>query len=299
MGEGQENTSIKIVLGSSEAYILRIWGVAHSSMGVRKQTDIEGELDFMIHCSEQDLPVPKVHLSKAAKRYEHLETGEAYVVMDYVPGDLPVHITPDMVKQVAETMARMHCLAEVFQYRMPRSWSGTVIDMTNEQLQVLPQLGIDAKAQEFIGTVRQAYEKALQTADLASLPRGPIHGDIMWENMKFQDGILQGVFDFDDCRDSYFLEDVAKTLIFDFHDPDHCFFGKRGENVQEFLSAYRAIRPFSEHEEQLVPLFLTAAYLYRLLRYLSKSVNGKMVYQNRLPMMRERFEDNRSFFLPV
>jgi Ser/Thr protein kinase RdoA (MazF antagonist) len=299
MGEGQENTSVKVTLKNGEVYILRVWGQIHGVMGRRQQTDIEGELDFMVHCYEQGIQVPRVYLSRNGNRYERLPSGDDYVVMDYVAGELPVNPTPDMIRQVATAMAHMHQLAETFRYPAPRSWPGTVIEMTNERLRKLPQTPKADELMGFIEPIQRAYETELKTADLSKLPRGPIHGDIMWENIKFEGEKLQGIFDFDDCRDSYFLEDIAKTLIFDLNDAEHSFFGAHGENVTTFLDAYTAIRPLTPPESELLPFFFTVSYLYRLTRYMQKVVNGKAVYWNRIPALRERYEQNRSFFLPT
>jgi homoserine kinase type II len=299
MGKGQENTSVKLTLTTGETYILRVWGDTHGTMGTRKQSDIEGELEFMIRARRAGVPVPRIYLSKTDQRSENLLSGNDYVVMDYVPGELPSHATAGMIQQIAEAMAHLHILAETFRYPAPRSWPGTIIDMTNERLQKLPGLNIPSDLRDFIQPIQTVYETALQTADLQALPRGPIHGDIMWENLKFHDGTLQGIFDFDDCRDSYFLEDITKALVFDLNDSEHSFLGENGENVQTFLAAYSAIRPLTEEEKQLLPLFFTASYLYRMIRYMSKLVDGKRVYWPRLPALIKRYEQNRSFFLPT
>ncbi len=299
MGEGKENISVRITLAGDKIYILRLWGDTHSYMGVRQQSDIEGELDFMIHCHEQGIPVPKIYLSRAGNRYEKTPSGKYYAIMDFVPGELPANATPGMIKQIAEAMARMNVLAETYRYPAPRSWPGTVIEVAKERLERLPTTPAVAEYMGFIKPIQAAFEKALETVDLSELPSGPIHGDIMWENVKFESETLQGIFDFDDCRNSYFLEDISKSFTVEFDDTKHCFFGIHGQNVQIFLDAYDAIRPLTERERQLLPLFMTASYLSRLARYLSKTVDGKLVYLDRVAGYREQYEQNPSFFLPA
>lgn len=229
MKHGVENTSIKLVLADDRQLIMRIWGEEHSHMGPRKLSDITGELAFMIHCYEAGVAVPKVHISKLGKPYSQLDSGQYFVLMDYVPGTSPQDLTPTMVQQIAEAMAHMHLVAQDFTFPEPRSWPGTLIEMTERSIVDYSQNSeLDASLRDYLRDIRGTYLAQLQDIDLEALPSGPIHGDIFWENLKFEGEKLAGIFDFDDCRTSYFLEDILKTLIFDFDDPVHRFYGENG-----------------------------------------------------------------------
>ncbi len=110
---------------------------------------------------------------------------------------------------------------------------------------------------------------------LYKLPMGPIHGDIMFENMKFKRDKLLGIFDFDDCRESYFLEDIAKTLLFKFEDSKKSFFGQNGENIYKFLNEYEKIRKFTLQEKMELPFFFQTRAVYELTGYIIKIKNKK------------------------
>jgi Ser/Thr protein kinase RdoA (MazF antagonist) len=298
MAEGKENTSVRVTLKNDTAYLLRIWGKTHSYMGVRTQSDIEDELAFMIHCREHGVPIPEIYISRDGKTYEQTLAGDYYVVMEYITGNMPSDFTPAMIRQIAQAMAHMHKLAETFRFPFPRSWPGSVIEVAQTRLKELAGVPAAAHHQEFITPIQVTFKDALKRADLRELPRGPIHGDIFWENIKFEGEALSGIFDFDDCRESYFLEDISKSLTIDLDDLQHGLFGAQGENVQIFLEAYNAVRPLTDHEKLLLPLFLTASYLSRLARYLSKTEGGTLVYLDRVAAYRERYVQNQSFFLP-
>jgi Ser/Thr protein kinase RdoA (MazF antagonist) len=121
----------------------------------------------------------------------------------------------------------------------------------------------------------------------------------MWENMKFRNGVLAGLYDFDDCRSSYFLEDIVKTLLFDLDDPVHSLFGTTGENVQAFLDAYIAVRPLSKNESALLPFFFTVGYIYRFTAYIDKQAAGETEYTAKIHALNDQYTHHSSFFLPA
>jgi homoserine kinase type II len=299
MSYGKENTSVKLVCDDGRKFILRVWGAAHSHIGTRKLSDIKAELAFMVRSHEAGLPVPVVYRARAGATYVRLTTGQYGMLMDFVPGRSPRNTTIGMLQQIAELMARLHLLAETFSFPTPRSWPGTVIDMTNQRLRSLDTtLGaLDETMLTEIAPLRRAYEAALSTVDVAMLPRGPIHGDIMWENVKFQAERLSGLFDFDDCRDSYFLEDIIKTLLFEFDDAEHSFLDANASYLPRFLEAYEALRPLTPGERAALPLFMTAGYLYRYTAYVGKWAKGDAVYRERLAALQARYRRHAELFL--
>ncbi len=297
MAHGRENTSIKLELADGKRLILRVWGAEHSHIGRRKLSDITGELAFMIRCHEAGIAVPKVYISRQGKPYAQLDSGEYFMLMDFVPGSSPQDLTHDMVRQVAKAMAQMHVVAQDFAFAVERSWLGTVVEMTEVAVEnYVQQSEIDHSLRDYLGDIRTLYQTQLQQVDLKALPRGPIHGDIFWENLKFEDGKLAGIFDFDDCRTSYFIEDILKTLLYDFDDPVHGFYGNDGSNVAVFLQAYQEVRPLTDAERSAMPALFTISIAYRLTAHIRRLLRGNGSYKARIPALIEAYETRKQTF---
>lgn len=262
-GMGAENTTA-LLEGNFGSVVLRIWGEQHSRMGSRKLSDIQGELAFMDACRAHQLPVPKVYVSKAGQEFEELSDGRKFGFMDYVEGDEPSNFTRPMIEMLATAVARMDMLGQGFRFPAPRSWQGTVIDLAHERLEEYRSKGL---RDEFVESLADSMEKQLSQLDVTKLPFGPIHGDVMYQNIKFVGERLSGIFDFDDCRESYFIEDITKTLYFSVEDTPHCVLGDNIANARIFLDAYERIRPLNETEKAAFPALSTARFLYELLKF--------------------------------
>jgi|GEM_PF-2015427 len=298
MAQGKENTSI-LAEGDFGKVVVRVWGATHAYMGARQAGDIMSELAFMQFCYERQFPIPKIYTSKQNRTFETLPDGAQYAVMGYVEGETPTKFTTAMTHEVATLMASLHKAVADFSFPHKRSWPGTLIEMTNDRIQQFEAVVFDQAdaPQEFLKRLIARYKKQLEEheADLAALPIGVIHGDIMRENIKFKDGKFEGMFDFDDCRESYFLEDIPKTLLFEFENPEHCLFGEDGKNVAVFLDAYRSVRPLSESEETMLPIFFTARFMYQVIGYYAKLAKDKS-YLNKILQSMDRYEQCKNFF---
>ena len=298
MAQGKENTSV-LVEGNFGKVVVRVWGAAHAYMGARQEGDITSELAFMQFCYDRRLPVPKIYSSKNDQLVETLPDGTRYAVMGYVEGESPTDFTPSMIREVAALTAELHNAVADFSFPHKRSWPGTLIEMTNDRIRQFESATYDQAdaPQEFLKNVIARYKQQLQErkAELSVLPTGVIHGDIMRENIKFKDSRLEGIFDFDDCRESYFLEDIPKALLFEFEDPKHCLFGEDGKNVAIFLDAYRLTRAASEAEEIMLPIFFTARFIYQVLGYYAKLAKDKS-YMDKILQSMNRYEQHKIFF---
>lgn len=294
MTQGKENTTALVEMADMRV-IVRMWGETHGYMGAHSEDDIDDEVAFMKFCQEHSVPVPRLFLSRAQKLYEKTPSGQCYVVMEYADGDSPQLFTKDMTEQIARTMARMHLLVADFVFPRPRSWPGTVLDMTNDRIARFTSGELKADSPDIVEAIRH-YQSLLKGCNLDALPRGVIHGDIMWENMKFNDGKLQGIFDFGDCRESYFVEDIAKTLLFAFESPIHSIFGEDGKNVPIFLQAYQTVRPLTDAEKQSLPLFFLSRVIYQFLGYQAKIAKEQRGYQTKADSTIARYNQHKAFF---
>ncbi|HSX06474.1 MAG TPA: phosphotransferase [Candidatus Saccharimonadia bacterium] len=260
---GAENTT-GLIEGNFGSVVLRVWGERHSRMGSRKLSDIHGELAFMDACRSAQVPVPRVYVSLAGHEFEELVDGRKFGVMDYVEGEEPAHFTRPMVETLATAVAKMDVLGQTFKFPMPRSWQGTVVDLAQERLKEVRSRGIQ---DGFVEQLAKKLELGSTKIDLASLPFGPIHGDVMYQNIKYVGERLSGIFDFDDCRESYLIEDITKTLLFAIEDPVYCVLGDDMANAKIFMEAYEQVRPLSELEKAALPVLSTARFIYELLKF--------------------------------
>lgn len=280
---------------SSQRVIVRMWGETHGYMGVHSENDIEDEVAFMHFCYDNGIPVPLLFRSKPGRLYEKTSDGLCYTVMEYADGDSPQQFTQDMTMQIAKTMAQMHMLVADFAFPQPRSWPGTILDMTNDRIARFEIGEFKVRTPEIVEMISR-YKSLLKKCNLEALPKGVIHGDIMWENMKFKNGRLQGIFDFGDCRESYFVEDITKSLLFAFESPDHCIFGEDGKNVPVFLRTYQAIRPLTDPEKQSLPLFFLSRIIYQYIGYQAKIAKGQTEYSSKANDTLTRYNQHKSFF---
>ena len=81
--------------------------------------------------------------------------------------------------------------------------------------------------------------------DLSALPHGVVHGDLFRDNVLFDGGQLGGFIDFYYACDDSLAYDVAIAVN------DWCVLEDGSfdeEKLKAFLSAYQALRPFTEAE---------------------------------------------------
>jgi Ser/Thr protein kinase RdoA (MazF antagonist) len=184
--------------------------------------------------------------------------------MEYVEGEEPAHFTVPMIETLAVNVAKMNLLGQTFTFPAPRSWQGTIVDLAQERLQEFRAKDIQ---DEFVEQLATKLDEQLSQVDLTSLPFGPIHGDVMYQNVKYVGERLSGIFDFDDCRESFFIEDITKVLYFVIEDPEHCVLGDDIANARVFLRAYERARPLSEIEKTALPVLSMAHFIYELLKF--------------------------------
>lgn len=260
---GAENTTA-LLEGNFGRVVLRVWGEQHSRMGARKVTDIQDELDFMEACRGKGLPIPAVHTSLSGHMFEELPDGRKFGIMDYVEGEESTHFTGPMITELASAVATMNVLGQTYTYPAPRSYQGTIVDLAHERLAAYREKG---GTDELVEDLAKKLEQGLVDVDLSALPFGPIHGDIMYQNIKYVGERLSGIFDFDDCRESYLLEDITKVLLFAIEDPAHSVLGDDTANAQLFVQAYQRVRPLNEAEKTALPVLCVARMIYELLKF--------------------------------
>lgn len=198
-------------------------------------------------------------------------------------------------------MAKMHLLSKKFLFPTKRNWPGTAIEMTMDRIRKFKRLSktqriLKSDQMEFIQKLVGDYLQEYSFLDLEHLPSGVIHGDITFENIKFKNNKLIGIFDFDDCRESYFIEDIAKALLYEFEYKKTSFFGAKGDSVFYYLKEYEKYRRLTKPEKEYLPFLFKTRCLYILTFHFFKLLEGKKEYKKRTDMFISRYKDNQKFF---
>jgi homoserine kinase type II len=149
--------------------------------------------------------------------------------------------TQTQIQQVATGLANMHVAGQRF--KQPS------INQRDEKWRV-------ATAQKVMSILSAADQKLLQSEldyqhalDVRALPHGVVHGDLFRDNVLFDGDNLGGFIDFYYACDDVLLYDVAIAVNeWCLHHTGSDIGSIDEEKMQTFLSAYQAIRPFSQQE---------------------------------------------------
>lgn len=96
---------------------------------------------------------------------------------------------------------------------------------------------------------RECGTSALQRIHQTPENSGLIHADLIADNVMVNGSQLQ-LLDFDDAGHGWHMFDIATTIYFTMHDPDHA--GLR----EAVLAGYRSVRSLAAQDEATLPLFL-------------------------------------------
>ena len=215
-------------------------------------------LRLMQHLAAHGIPVPAPQ-PDAAGQLVHTAASKPSAVVTRLPGSH--RLAPDAAHcaQVGGMLARMHLAGASFQLQQPHlrglAWCVQTMPV------VLPHLG---SAQAALLSAEVAYQQACAASPAgAALPRGPIHADLVRDNVMLDDTAgddrLCGFFDFYFAGTDTLLFDVAVCLNDWCCDPAS---GRPDEaRMQAFMAAYQAVRVLEHAEVRLMPALLRAAAL--------------------------------------
>jgi len=218
----------------------------------------EAELPFylhlMKHLARRGIPVPEPQ-ADAEGAILHRLCDKPAAVVDRLPGHH--HLAPDdaHAASVGAMLARMHLAAADFPLRQPNLRG---LDWCAETIPVVEPFVEPAQARTLRDELAYQQQVAASPA-FATLPRGPIHGDLFRDNVMFEADRLTGLFDFYFAGVDTLLFDIAVCLN------DWCIDLESGRLVEErasaFVSAYDAVRRLETQELRLMPALMRAAAL--------------------------------------
>jgi homoserine kinase type II len=211
-------------------------------------------LELMRHLAQRGVLVPAPVADKHGQILHTLH-GKPAAIVTKLDGACEMAPTPVHCAAVGNMMARTHLAAQDFPNRQAnlrgRDWWNATAPT------VLPYLSDEG--QHLLRAEIHFQETFASTPTWHQLPRGPIHADLFRTNVMFEGERLTGFFDFYFAGYDTWLYDVAVAVN------DWCIARDDGEldplRMRALLSAYHAVRPFSEGESSAWQPMLRAAAL--------------------------------------
>ena len=248
---GIENTNYFLDINNSEGvsqYVLTIFERLSNEQ-------LPYYLNLMDFLSSHGIRVPTPFRNRKGEILQELANKPA-VIVSKLEGSSRLNPSPIHCSQVGEMLAKMHLVGQdypVFQENL-RSlswWKITVND-------ILPF--IDKDKQNLLCSEVDAQEAFFSSNTYKNLPMGSCHCDLFRDNVLFKDDDqLSGFFDFYFAGTDKWLFDVAVTVN------DWCIDLTSGLfdpiRLQNFLSSYQKIRPFTSAEQSSWNMMLRAAAL--------------------------------------
>lgn len=220
--------------------------------------DLPYFLHLMRHLAGHGIPVPVPQAGPDGTLLHEL-AGKPAAVVTRLPGSH--RLAPGLAhcRQVGQMLGRMHRAGADFERVQPHLHGLAWWQATAQR--VLPHLQT-AQAALLRDELAFQQQSAASPAG-ASLPQGPIHGDLFRDNAMFDDTAgedrLCGLFDFYFAGNGALLFDLAVCLN------DWCSDAASGrldeERAAAFVAAYERARPLTGGERRLMPALLRAAAL--------------------------------------
>jgi len=238
-------------------------------------------LEYMHYLMEKGIPIPAVARSGVAgdraRSFFVKVAGRFYSLDRWVEGlDISTAQAPATVfENVGEMLAHIHFLSLGFTSKYSRNPAHYSVAQALAAIKTIPTEKIGEKDRDCV----LAIMKKVAGIDLTGLPRGHIPSDFNFANIKFNSsGQPITVFDWDNTRYAYRLEDVPATVTQT---------GRRGEGynlhpalvstaIAPLVRGYNrkakelGYTPFLKEELEVLPFLYRVGWLYRLYFSLTK-----------------------------
>lgn len=286
LSEGAENANF-LINASDKRMVLRVLGQEHSIVGKRTNESICYELEFMNYLSTKSLPVCFSYKSLNGNWFETLKNKhgkEKVVLLEYIEGQMLEKVSSTTVGEIAKVMAKMHNASETFKPSYKRKWPGTILEITDLRIKDFEKLKDkeinDLPNKQLFLEFIDKYKKTKKLISTKRLRVGPIHGDLKIENLKFKKNKLIGVFDFDDCRESYFIEDIANSIVFNINNKDKSLLSTKEDRIKIFIKSYEKIRKLKSSEKRVLNFIFLARIIELILKDYLRYKKGKKFFMN-------------------
>ena len=249
IAEGVENTNY-VIHTASGSYILTLYERRVA------EADLPFFLGLMEHLAGRGIPCPTPVHGTDGKALRQL-CGRPAAIVTFLDGMWPRRIRNEHCAGLGAALARLHVAGQDF--AMSRRNALTV-----DSWRPLLEASVPRAGEVLSGLAKTLSEELghLEANWPADLPSGICHADLFPDNVFFIGDNLSGLIDFYFACDDFFAFDLAVCMN------AWCFERDRSFNVTKaraMLSAYRAVRPFSEAELAALPLLARGCALRFLL----------------------------------
>lgn len=204
------------------------------------EPEIDYYMKLMLHLSNH-IPVAPPVLDNEGRLYRTLN-GKKAALITKLPGKNILEPAVKECRMIGDALARLHKAGLEFTQHMPQprglGWCLKTADSVKPFLtpQELKELNIETDHH-----ASKQYD---------ALPQGVIHADLFRDNVLFDNGNISGIIDFYFSGEGSLLYDVAIVVNDWCLNPDYTIDMDR---YRAFISAYQAVRPFTEAEIALWP----------------------------------------------
>jgi homoserine kinase type II len=264
ISEGVENSNYRLVTERGR-YILTLYEKRV------EPDDLPFFLGLMEHLAAKGVPCPVPVTGRDGTALQSL-CGRPAAIVSHLAGASVRRVDAAHCAALGKALARLHLAGADFRQVRPNalsvtSWRGLFEPCRDQADQLLAGLGAEIESEL----------DALERSWPGDLPSGVIHADLFPDNVFFQGARLTGIIDFYFACVDTIAYDLAICLNAWCFEPDGAF---NITKARLLLAAYRAERPFADHELEVLPLLARGAALRFLLTRLfdwQNQVEGALV----------------------
>lgn len=256
-------------LGEFESMTSLAGGQANSSMKIstrtgtftlsvcdeKNQDEISCLTRVLTYLETKGFPCTRLMTTRNGSPFIQHGTKPVYI-KEFLTGEVCDKLSPGMLIQVGNTMAKLHALApppdlpEQFPYGL-------------ESFDELFSIGISHPYVNWL----QKKKKFLETAIDKTMAKGFIHGDIFWDNLLFLNNTLVAILDFEEACTYFKLYDLGMAAV-------GCCSGNKKfsmDRVKQLIKGYEQVSPLTGPEKKQLKIFMeyaaVAASFWRFRQY--------------------------------
>ncbi len=273
---GWTNINNHLKTGTGE-FILRIY-----KYGVRTHQDITLEIGVINHLSIKGLPVAHAFKNISGRYITKSQLGGKNLDMalfSFVTGAMKPYPTPEEIRQMGQALSQMHLALQDFQadhikkYFRLKFETLRLATKINSRIQgewVYPKVTTAQELQKLWRTDREYLLGLDRRAGESLRAVSVIHGDFHPGNIKFDEGEISGIFDFDNLMHAPKLLDLAICLAQFKYWHAETTRDTLTEAARPLLEGYQSLSKLTEGEVRLV-MDLTSFWLWKQVAWTLKT----------------------------
>ncbi len=247
-----DNDHYLITAGDTK-YMLRVY--THAKHWLDNESDYLFELDWLAFLHEEGLPIAYPILNNSGGYLGALSAPEGrryWALFSYAPGNLGLDEAQSVI--FGRSIAQIHLASNRFRSTHSRAHFDLERLADKPLRQIRSWLGDQRPADvEFLTALAEKLKQQVEAAEFTGDEYGIIGGDFHGNNHHFTEANQITHFDFDLCGYGWRAYDLA---IF------RWAAGSKEAIWQGFLQGYEALRPLSERERTLIPIFTQLRHIW-------------------------------------